>query len=132
MKVSKIIEVFERYKIEDIPAPYTPMYQLASHVVELEEKLKEETMNLNPLVAKMRMRGEVLKFAVEMEKKLDKNEHKGAWEETSSWWLMRRLVDEVEELREQLRIGGPMEVVEEAADVANFAMMIADNSGGLK
>jgi NTP pyrophosphatase (non-canonical NTP hydrolase) len=38
---------------------------------------------------------------------------------------------EVEELAGALLGGDSKEVAREAADVANFAMMIADNAGGL-
>lgn len=39
---------------------------------------------------------------------------------------MQGLRKEVRELEEALRHGSPNEILEEAADVANFAMMVAD------
>jgi NTP pyrophosphatase (non-canonical NTP hydrolase) len=92
----------------------------------------------------------VLAFAREMEVKLAANRHKGdreGWARESTEWLMTRLREEVAELQAQLpyRVGvrsaddsgwesrgSPRGIREEAADVANFAMMIADVGGGLK
>lgn len=71
------------------------------------------------------MRGEVLWFAQEMEGQLQENDHKDGWEERSAKWLLNRLKQEVGEL--ERAIENKKNVVDEAADVANFAMMIADN-----
>lgn len=72
----------------------------------------------------------LLEFAREMEKKLHDNEHKGHWDGCDPRWLLRRLKQETGELdRAMKQAKGPGTarfVVEEAADVANFAMMIAD------
>ena len=68
-------------------------------------------------------------FAGEMETKLNKNEHKGGWESSSAAYLLRRLKQEVAELENACSFRGGEAVVSEAADVANFAMMIADNHG---
>ncbi len=72
-------------------------------------------------------------FALRMEAALRRNEHKGGWQSDRPEVLFRRLLEEVEELSEPLRQGikGNDCVAEEAADVANFAMMLADNSGRL-
>lgn len=74
------------------------------------------------------VRSEVLAFAIEMEKVLRMNDHKGGWKEIGVEFLFRRLKDECNELG---RCGGEdkNEIVKEAVDIANFAMMIADNSG---
>ncbi len=71
-------------------------------------------------------------FAVQMEKKLRENDHKKHWSECSVDYLYDRMDQEVVELDRALleveRTGnGKEEVIFEAADVANFAMMIADN-----
>jgi NTP pyrophosphatase (non-canonical NTP hydrolase) len=63
-----------------------------------------------------------------MEQKLRENSHKAHWRDCSREWLMSRLLDEVEELRAAVT---SEDVAREAADVANFAMMIADNEFGL-
>ena len=75
-------------------------------------------------------------FAVEMERKLQKNRHKGdrdGWKREPADWLLARLRDEVEELAATLRVSCPRaDIRGECADVANFAMMISDVAGGLK
>ena len=63
-------------------------------------------------------------FARQMEAKLRENDHKGGWDDCELGWLLRRLGQEVGELRRALK--KEKHVVREAADVANFAMMIAD------
>jgi NTP pyrophosphatase (non-canonical NTP hydrolase) len=69
----------------------------------------------------------VKEFALEMEKKLKANEHKPGWSDCEMTHLFRRLE---EELRELIRAIATLEdcnkVISEAADVANFAMMVAD------
>ena len=76
-------------------------------------------------------------FAEEMEKKLIANDHKTGWLDEDVDWLFTRLLEEVEELKVYLEKSDGMEsncpdykdiagVISEAADVANFAMMIAD------
>lgn len=68
-------------------------------------------------------------FAEAMRRKLDDNAEKGGWEHCYKGYLMGRLVDEARELQECVAgfpVVGAGDVLEEAADVANFAMMIAD------
>jgi len=70
------------------------------------------------------LRPEVLAFASVMESKLRANDHKAHWRECSLDYLLTRLEQEALELREAINCGEG--VISEAADVANFAMMIAD------
>ena len=75
-------------------------------------------------------RREVLQFASIMEDRLAANDHKTHWDGSSLDWLLERLKDEVEELEAVIAEGDlsmDVEISHEAADVANFAMMIADN-----
>ena len=75
------------------------------------------------------VRPEVLWFAQQMEAKLKDNDHKGGWENESIHWLIGRLRQEWRELYDALLPPwkrDPERVAEEAADVANFVMMIAD------
>ena len=73
------------------------------------------------------MRESVYHFAMAMEAELKKNDHKGGWDGESVDWLLKRLDQEVIELKDAIRLGkNPSEVGEEAADVANFAMMISE------
>ena len=65
-----------------------------------------------------------------MEKVLRDNDYKGGWTNSSDVYLLRKLNEEVDELK--LAVWNekrPSEVIaKEAADVANIAMMIADNN----
>lgn len=84
-------------------------------------------------------------FSKEMESKLQDNIHKGGregWEDDYPEDLLSRLKEEVSELEEALRLRNSLplgasspamtsRITKEAADVANFAMMIADVCGGL-
>jgi DNA-directed RNA polymerase subunit RPC12/RpoP/NTP pyrophosphatase (non-canonical NTP hydrolase) len=78
----------------------------------------------------------VLAFARLMEAKLEKNRHKGnreGWIKDSPRALFDRLRDEVEELGQEIDADCPASTTGgEAADVGNFAMMIADVAGALK
>ena len=89
-------------------------------------------------------------FADEMERKLAENRHKGdreGWARMDIRWLLEQLRKEVDELDAALpvRLGvrgaddpsygyglSPLAIRSECADVANFAMMIADVAGGLE
>jgi NTP pyrophosphatase (non-canonical NTP hydrolase) len=80
----------------------------------------------------------VLWFAEEMEKKLALNRHKGgpaAWRKDDPFDLASRVRRETDELvvamRDWLKHGDNTttgDIIKEAADVANFAMMIADQA----
>lgn len=87
------------------------------------------------------VRPEVRAFAVAMERKLRENDHKGGWSGCSIEYLLRRLSEEHIELRsaviryrssanndERVRVS----IGAEAADVANFCLMIADVCDGLE
>jgi len=74
----------------------------------------------------------VLRFAKVMEHKLALNRHKGdreGWSSSDVFSLLDRLDEEVEELNDSIGINSipAAKVIVEAADVANFAMMIADH-----
>jgi len=77
------------------------------------------------------LRPEVKWFAEVMESKLRKYDNEkgiSGWKEESRLWLYARLVQELLELHEALTEEIPLEenILEECADVANVAMMIAD------
>lgn len=84
-----------------------------------------------------RLRPEVRAFAEAMEAKLRENDHKGGWKDDAASRLLRRLEEELDELRLALYNGSlngddwRSIVLREAADVGNFAMMLADVAGGL-
>lgn len=77
----------------------------------------------------LRVRPAVRDFALEMERKLARHDNRPGWEHEEGRWLLSRLMDEAVELSDALRKGDIATIVDEAADVANFAMMIADNAG---
>ena len=73
-----------------------------------------------------------------MEAKLRENDHKPGWKGENPWPLVERLFEEANELTEELQPGSRTDlgtwsakIGAEAADVANFAMMIADVCGAL-
>jgi NTP pyrophosphatase (non-canonical NTP hydrolase) len=89
------------------------------------------------------LRPEVLAFAHAMEAKLRENDTRAGWKNCSPKWLLGRLRGETRELASAIdkqdrataaegewERHGP-DVCAEAADVANFAMMIADQCHGL-
>lgn len=63
------------------------------------------------------------KWSLLMQKKLDRDSHKGSWTETSPDTLYRLLMDEVDELTSEI---DPDKIMHEAADVANLAFMFAE------
>lgn len=87
-------------------------------------------------------RDAVLRFAARMEERLRANDHKPGWSEDYLADLASRIDRETAELRRALKgpelfpgsmadnysAGQLQVIIKEAADVANFAMMIADNA----
>ena len=81
------------------------------------------------------VRPEVSRFAGLMEAQLIKHDDKLGWKNEYIKFLFDRLIEEANELFELLKspaVVDPVRIGEEAADVANFAMMIADVCGALK
>jgi hypothetical protein len=79
------------------------------------------------------IRDEVAWFAKEMEEVLTDNDHKGGWSDCDiKDYLFPRLMQELKELEDVLirnpHLYSSLDIVKECADVANFAMMIADNA----
>lgn len=75
----------------------------------------------------MKPRPAVQRFAQAMERKLRQNDDREGWEGCSYFYLLSMMEREVKEVRESLVDQDPKEAQLEAADVANFAMMIYDN-----
>ena len=78
-----------------------------------------------------RLRESVQWFAELMENKLRENDYKGGWDNENIYWLWERLRDESSELLAAIDAtrdlyADPINIALEAADIANFAMMIAD------
>ena len=74
---------------------------------------------------KIKLRPEVQWFAERMEVKLRSNDWKGGWRKMTPTEILARIREETDELEDGLR-GGAVNVMLEAVDVANFAMMLAD------
>lgn len=64
-------------------------------------------------------------FVNQMLAKLEKNLHKGRWEGLTINYIMDCLAEEILELNDALEDGDKQAIYFEAADVANFAMIIA-------
>ena len=88
----------------------------------------ERTLGVSETSSGGPIRHEVEVMAHAMEHKLRENDHKGGWELVSIDELFDLLIGEVDELREAIRCGNFIDIMLEAADVANYAMMIAWNS----
>lgn len=71
------------------------------------------------------LRPEVGAFAVIMEQTLRKHDDRPGWKDCDAEVLLARLYEEVNELASAINTGSST-VPKESADVANFAMMIAD------
>ena len=76
----------------------------------------------------IKLRPEVRRFAEQMELKLRENDHKGGWLDEHIYWLIQRIGDEHKELIEAVlfKTDDVHAIIKECADVANFAMMVAD------
>ena len=66
-------------------------------------------------------------FAQQMEKMLRANDYKGGWEDSTQLFLLSKLCEEVAEVANAFQNPGTSDLTHECADVANIAMMIADN-----
>ena len=66
-------------------------------------------------------------FATHMRHKLLLTRHREHWKEATVKFLLSRLIGETVELTDAIESGDRKSIVRECADVANFAMMIADN-----
>lgn len=74
------------------------------------------------------VRPEVMRFSRLMESKLKDNDYKGGWSDDDPINLLNKLVCEVWELQNAINEAtDPYDIVSECVDVANFAMMLADN-----
>jgi hypothetical protein len=71
------------------------------------------------------VREPVLWFAGMMESKLQENDHKGGWDNCTFQYLFQKLDEEVKELTTCI---SEEKAIQEAAGVANIAMMIADRA----
>ncbi|MEK6860817.1 MAG: hypothetical protein AABY07_02490 [Nanoarchaeota archaeon] len=73
------------------------------------------------------LRLELQWFAEKMEQVLRKNDWKNGWKDMEGEEALERLEEELDELKAAMSSVRPNKIVEEATDVANFAMFIAYN-----
>ena len=68
-------------------------------------------------------------FTSDMMDKLDRNAHKDemGWPSASRKFLLGELLSEVEKLVRALEAGDREAAIDDCVDIANYAMMIADN-----
>ena len=78
----------------------------------------------------MELRREVRHFAEAMEQKLRDNDHKSGWKDCKLSYLWRRVGEEMMEFEDAVLDGE--KCLGEAADVANYLMMICDVEGCLE
>lgn len=116
---------------EDFPLAFAA--QIRAKLANSEDKvwmspslLDEIATCLEGLGGVVKLRPDVLAFACLMETKLRKHDAKRgqSWKQDDVRDLFDRLTDEAKELRRALN--GRGDVVDECVDVANFAMMVAD------
>lgn len=74
----------------------------------------------------LKLRACVDRFAALMETTLRENDHKLGWQDMTPSELFYSLTEEVTELAKALMDRGNDDIIKEATDVANFAMMIVD------
>lgn len=82
------------------------------------------------------LRPSVQIFALEMERILKQNDHRGGWQDCDIQYLRARLVEEMGEYFAWASRGSPSSLSEaehkqskkELVDIANFAMMLWDRS----
>lgn len=80
-------------------------------------------------MAYVELRYEVVMFALLMERKLRKNDHKTGWRELPIEALRRLMMVEIEEFNVAREFFGLEEARKELVDIANFAMMLHDRLG---
>jgi hypothetical protein len=119
-------------KISKLEAKNKKLYNACERLFSCKEFHRKEAKKLKEALAKVLtaddIRESVIWFAREMEKVLKQNDHKIHWSQCDMDYLIDCLHKEMEELGIRLIHGlsHKEEVIKEAVDVANFAMMIAD------
>lgn len=103
-----------------VELPKAPKVEIDFSHVWVEIKKMGYEANLNKVLAW---------FTTKMKFKLHKNRHKGfSYRKESADVLFSQLIKECQELRKEITKRSRQDIISECADVANFAMMIADNA----
>lgn len=135
---TRMLQALEQYSDPSYWIKTTRPWKLAQEIVsegkrQCEELQKELGAEIDEKFwIEKSVRPPVQWFAGQMEAKLRANDHKGGWSDCNFRWLYQRLLEEVHEVwieYNQLDQQPKWEnVIKECADVANFAMMIADKA----
>ena len=123
-EIKEIIAKEKGYKDWEICINDQPNYMV--------EKLMDEVVMLynNPDGKTVtEVRNSVDWFAKQMERKLKINDYKGGWKKCELQYLSMRLTQERKELTDAIASKDFQKIIDECADIANFAMMIADMFG---
>lgn len=73
------------------------------------------------------VRDTLKQFAIEMERRLRKNEWKGGWEDLSRREIFQSLIDESMSLWSAIEERNSERIKKKSVDVANFSMMLYHN-----
>jgi hypothetical protein len=96
------------------------VYEIADDVANFVQQMQP-----NPLARKV-----IRSFAFDMEKQLKANDHKPGWEEEHWCDLVHFLERNLNHLKADLmERNSKQEIARRCANIANYAMMIADNEG---
>jgi len=100
-----------------------------------------ERTDSNRILKNIRIRPSLKWFSERMEETLKKNDHKAHWSTSNNIYLFNRLKEEIEELAELIADKNLEHkdiskedsktreyYINECTDIANFAMMLADNA----
>lgn len=79
----------------------------------------------------MKVRKSLKEFAEMQEEVLRDKDHKGGWKSCTNFYLFSKLELEFEELQRALMDGIKTNIRAECVDIANYAMMLADNNKGV-
>lgn len=105
---------------------YSPK-EIAEEIRDAEIGYRRLLLACYDLVNNMGLRPSVLEFAQKMERKLRLHDDRGGWAGCNVMWLEKRMEEELSELESAMLAGSPDDIDDEAADVANFLMMISEN-----
>jgi hypothetical protein len=97
------------------------LYELGEHVALFSQQMDPCPMPRRP----------VREFSYDMEKQLEANDHKGGWNDEDHHFLTAQLAKNLFDLNYELKKvdRDKHKITIRCANIANFAMMIADNEG---
>ena len=105
---------------------YAILSRRRNHGVTSEDEKRQEASEQDYGEQTGSIRDTIKWFSDVMKDRMMANLDKGGWRQCADSYLLARLRDEVHELDAALQCGEFEAIAHEAADVANFAMMLAD------